>query len=1148
MFQKKVYLRLFLFLGCLFLIGKSYAMEPNAPTGLSINQAPNEFTLTWNNDPSATIGFNIYITENGVFKYVTTVAPGSTSYTYSGTQGGIAIVDGNTYTATVQALPDTNENAYANSGLFNLNSTDPLAPTGLSITQASNEFTLSWDNIPLATGGFNLYINEGNSTELATTLPAGSTSYTYTGTYGGITVADGNTYKAIVQALPDANNNASTNSDSFGLNVPDPETPKVTTVTKGNNEFTLNWINQPNATHYNIYITENDITKYVTTIPAGSTSYTFSGALGNTGITITNNGIYNASVQALPDANNNAYGSALVYMNNPVSVPLSEVDPNFHIYVAFGQSNMEGNAPIESVDYASDDRFLSLQSLDCSNLGREKNKWYPAAPPASQCLTQLSLVNSFGKNMILNQPNNIKVGIVHVAVGGSDIRLFDKDKYLDYDTSNEDPFFEDKIIDYGGNPYQHLIDLALIAKQHGVIKGILLHQGEANANKADTNQWPNYVKTVYENMLTDLSLNANDVPLLAGEVGHANNGGLVSSMNTTIATLPSVIPTAHVISSVGCSILADNVHFDSSGVRELGKRYAEKMLALENPPVQDPMVANPSEALTIEGNQFKRNGRTIFLNGLNSPWQDDQYFRIDFLGTPHFDEAFWINEFKNMEENHVNTARIWIHGRGNNTPAYDTFGFTLPPTQDFYDDLEFIVNLAEEKKIYIIFNMWSFDMVQKSGFGQPGSNNHIENRNTMTDDVKTNSYLTNFLEPVVTLYKDNPYILAFEVINEPEAIWENDNDLVDNAVSRNDVISFVAKTAAKIHQASNNQKYVTVGSKWMIYNSDLFTTYPDKTSVGDNYTDTSLQTQFNSTDAYLDFYSMHWYQWQSTGSPFKQTVNALYPGVTKPVIIAEYPGLDLPNNDCGCACNTLPACDFNLTIAQAYEDIKDNGFAGITAWKNGGEDDNFGKSAKIYEATKAFGNANSDLVFPDPNAPTGLQVSDYTSNSFTLTWDTDIKAVNGTHLFIADGDITTPVYQLVTTVNTDVNSFTFSGSYGNLNIDLSKKYILRLQALPDSDKNATSEITTEPAITLSNASKNLDNTQISIFPNPSTDTFNVINLDNSNFEYVQVLNYLGQVLLTSTSPTVNIQNLYLGNYIVIIKTKNKTITKHLIKR
>ena len=67
---------------------------------------------------------------------------------------------------------------------------------------------------------------------------------------------------------------------------------------------------------------------------------------------------------------------------------------------------------------------------------------------------------------------------------------------------------------------------------------------------------------------------------MAGEVVHADQGGVCASMNNIIQTLPQVIPTADVVSSAGCTCATDSLHFDAAGYRELGRRYAEKMLFL----------------------------------------------------------------------------------------------------------------------------------------------------------------------------------------------------------------------------------------------------------------------------------------------------------------------------------------------------------------------------------------------------------------------------------------------------------------------------------------------------------------------------------------------------------------------------------------
>ena len=53
----------------------------------------------------------------------------------------------------------------------------------------------------------------------------------------------------------------------------------------------------------------------------------------------------------------------------------AEVDPNFYIYLCFGQSNMEGNAQWESMDNTVDDRFKMLATCNFDNPKRTMGNW-----------------------------------------------------------------------------------------------------------------------------------------------------------------------------------------------------------------------------------------------------------------------------------------------------------------------------------------------------------------------------------------------------------------------------------------------------------------------------------------------------------------------------------------------------------------------------------------------------------------------------------------------------------------------------------------------------------------------------------------------------------------------------------------------------
>ena len=252
-------------------------------------------------------------------------------------------------------------------------------------------------------------------------------------------------------------------------------------------------------------------------------------------------------------------------------------DPNFHIYLCLGQSNMEGNARFEPQDTVQvDPRFQVLQAVNCPDLKREMNQWYTAVPPLTRCNTGLTPVDYFGRTLVAELPKKVRVGVIIVAVGGCKIELFDKDNYTYY-TATAPEWMKGMLQQYDGNPYGRLLSLAKEAQKKGVIKGILLHQGESNTGDS---LWVNKVKGVYDNLLKDLNLKANDVPLLAGEVVNADQGGVCASMNNIIAKLPQTIPGAHVISSKGCTVAADKLHFNAAGYRELGKRYAAKMLSL----------------------------------------------------------------------------------------------------------------------------------------------------------------------------------------------------------------------------------------------------------------------------------------------------------------------------------------------------------------------------------------------------------------------------------------------------------------------------------------------------------------------------------------------------------------------------------------
>lgn len=254
----------------------------------------------------------------------------------------------------------------------------------------------------------------------------------------------------------------------------------------------------------------------------------------------------------------------------------TEKDERF-VFLCLGQSNMEGNARFEPQDTVNvDKRFQMMATVDCPDLGRKKGEWYTAVPPLCRCNTGLTPADYFGRTLVDKLPRNIEVGIINVAVGGCKIELFDKDNYKTYVDSAPD-WLENMVAAYDGDPYGRLVEMAKLAQKDGIIKGILLHQGESNTGDL---QWPQKVKVVYDNLMADLNLNAEEVPLLVGEVVNTDQNGKCASMNSIIATLPQVIPNTYIIPSTDCKGVEDLLHFSAEGYRVIGKRYGEKMFEI----------------------------------------------------------------------------------------------------------------------------------------------------------------------------------------------------------------------------------------------------------------------------------------------------------------------------------------------------------------------------------------------------------------------------------------------------------------------------------------------------------------------------------------------------------------------------------------
>jgi hypothetical protein len=292
---------------------------------------------------------------------------------------------------------------------------------------------------------------------------------------------------------------------------------------------------------------------------------------------------------------------------SPVSVDLPEGTREFHVYIAFGQSNMQGPGQIRSQDKEGiSERFRILNVVPGRYAGeqRAKGQWYRAVPPL--IITDNGLVNYlglnvgltpvdyFGRTLIANTPQDIAIGVIAVANGDMALAAFHKTKgdayYRGTGALGGRPSQTEMqgMSRYRGagyaNMYDAIIQNARLAQRAGgIIKGIIVHQGESGVglNNAD---WDEMLEEIYKDMLSDLRLAPNSIPILLGQTWNGGSG-LTGGALADNSRIQAVLPNAWIISSLGCTGRTgqgqpDNIHFGSAGLQLLGTRYGEKMLEL----------------------------------------------------------------------------------------------------------------------------------------------------------------------------------------------------------------------------------------------------------------------------------------------------------------------------------------------------------------------------------------------------------------------------------------------------------------------------------------------------------------------------------------------------------------------------------------
>jgi hypothetical protein len=297
-----------------------------------------------------------------------------------------------------------------------------------------------------------------------------------------------------------------------------------------------------------------------------------------------------------------------------------------------------------------------------------------------------------------------------------------------------------------------------------------------------------------------------------------------------------------------------------------------------------------------QNNRIEYNGQQLFLNGSNLAWVN---FANDIgAGTTDFEQFGKL--FRETHDYGANCMRIWLHTNGTVTPEFNADTVSGPGVGAI-DDLRQILDSAYKYDVGVILCLWSFDMLRLN-IGEPYLS---RNRSLLEDEDALQSYIHNALIPMVDSTKDHPAIIAWEVFNEPEGMIVGipDGGWTDiGHVTRTQVQNVVNKIAGAIHRIDPNLK-VTNGTHTLSSLSDR--------GVHNFYSDSALFNAGGDIDGYLDFYQVHFYDFDL--NPFEH--NYSYWNLDKPLIIGEF----------------HPQCTSCGEFSN-YEALIDSGYAGALGW------------------------------------------------------------------------------------------------------------------------------------------------------------------------------------------------------------------------